>query len=165
MKTLAATLIVVMGWFNIINAQTPAHKAAVQTLVTNFARSFNAHDAKAFAMAFAQDADFTNWLGMSAQGRGEIEEFHVSVLTVMYKNGAINVTNSTIRFIRPDVAVVDVRSEVTGGLTPDGKSVPLMKFMTNWTVAKETDGNWLIKVMHNARLPEGMETPLLNQKR
>lgn len=138
-----------------------ADEKAVRTLVGNFNNAFNAHDVKAFGAVFATDADFTNWLGMSAHGRANIETFHVPVLTVMYKNGTQKVLSSNIRFIRPDVAAVDVRSEVTGGLTPDGKAAPLMKFLLNWTVTKEPNGQWLIKVMHNNRLPE-MPAPLLN---
>lgn len=150
-------------WLTNAHAQTPTDETAVRNLVTAFNNAFNAHDAKAFAATFAEDADFTNWRGTSVRGRAKIEEFHVPVLTVRYKNGSQKVIDSTIRFIRPDVAVVNVRSEVTGGTTPDGKTDPLLRFSLNWTVAKEASGQWLIKVMHNARLPE-MEIPLPNQK-
>jgi len=97
-----------------------ADETAVRSLVLAFNKAFNTHDVKAFAATFAEDADFTNWRGMSAHGRAKIEEFHVPVLTVIYKNGTQKVTDTKIRFLKPDVAVVDVRSEVTGGMTPDG---------------------------------------------
>lgn len=163
MKILFNICFLISLWHLTAYAQTPADEAAVKALVENFNNAFNAHDSKAFAATFAEDADFTNWRGMSAQGRAKIEEFHVPVLTVIYKNGVQKVVDSRIRFIKPDVAAVDVRSEVTGGLTPDGKQTPLMKFLLNWTVTKEPNGQWLIKVMHNARLPE-MEATLLNKK-
>lgn len=141
-----------------------ADETAVRILIENFNRAFNAHDAKTFAAAFANDADFTNWRGMSVHGRAAIEEFHVPVLTVMYKNGVQKIVDTQVRFIRPDVAAVDVRSEVTGGVMPDGKAAPLLKFLLNWTVTKEGNGQWLIKVMHNARMPEMDAPPTANQK-
>ncbi|GAB3640336.1 SgcJ/EcaC family oxidoreductase [Spirosoma arcticum] len=163
MKKLVAISLLSVVWLANVNAQTPTDEAAVRGVITAFNKAFNAHDAKAFGAVFAEDADFTNWRGTSAHGRAKIEEFHVPVLTVMYKNGVQEIVDSTVRFIKPDVAVVDVRSEVTGGVTPDGKASPLLKFLLNWTVTKETNGQWLIKVMHNARLPELEATPP-NQK-
>lgn len=161
MKNLLVLFLLSIVCLTNARAQTAADETAVRNVITTFNEAFNAHDAKAFAAVFAEDADFTNWRGMSAHGRAKIEAFHVPVLTVMYKNGVQKVVDSTVRFVRPDVAVVDVRSEVTGGVTPDGKASPLLKFLLNWTVTKESSGQWLIKVMHNARLPE-MEA--INQK-
>lgn len=163
MKNLSITLLLLIVWLANVQAQTPTDEAAVRGVITAFNKAFNAHDAKAFAAVFANDADFTNWRGTSAHGRAKIEAFHVPVLTVMYKNGVQKIVDSTVRFIKPDVAVVDVRSEVTGGVTPDGKSDSLRRFLLNWTVTKETSGQWLIKVMHNARMPE-MEAAFPNQK-
>lgn len=142
---------------------SPADEAALRRVVTAFNDAFNAHDPKAFAATFAEDADFTNWMGTPAHGRAEIEKFHVPVLTVRYKNGSQKITDTKIRLVRSDVAEVEVRSEVIGGLAPDGQPVPPMKFMLNWTVTKNGTGQWLIEVMHNARLPEATAPPL-NQK-
>ncbi|MGV3557491.1 SgcJ/EcaC family oxidoreductase [Larkinella arboricola] len=154
MKNLVVSLTVLMLSLSTVFAQSAADQKAVESLVTQFGQAFNAHDPKAFAAAFAEDADFTNWLGQSAHGRSEIEQFHVPVLTVMYKNGVQQLTPPRIRFLSPTIAVVDIRSEVKGGVSPDGNQLPLLKFLLNWTVTKEPNEQWLIKVMHNARLPE-----------
>lgn len=47
-----------------VKAQT-ADETAVNSLVVRFATAFNAHDTKAFAATFSEDADFTNWVGLS----------------------------------------------------------------------------------------------------
>jgi uncharacterized protein (TIGR02246 family) len=93
----------------------------------------------------------------------EIEAFHIPVFTLVYKNGSQHLTDIHIRLLRPDVASVDVRSDVTGGKTFDGKDIPLVKFLMSWTVTKEADGHWLIKVIHNTRLPD-MGTPPIYKK-
>ncbi len=148
---------------SLVQAQTgtAADETAIKSLITAFGDAFSAHDPKALGATFAEDADFTNWLGMSAHGRAAIAEFHVPVLTVVYKNAPPKMTGSTIRFIRPDVAAVDVRSEAAGAMTPDGKPDELRKFLVNWIVTKEANGQWLIKVMHNSRL---MDIPSANPK-
>src|SRR6516162_8104394 len=41
--------------------------------------AWNRHDASAFSMAFVEDADFTNVVGMSAHGRTEIDKFYAEI--------------------------------------------------------------------------------------
>ncbi|TKT94255.1 SgcJ/EcaC family oxidoreductase [Dyadobacter frigoris] len=134
------------------SSKTTADKAGIDSLIVSFSKAFNAHDPKAFTANFTRDADFTNWLGISEHGWAEIEESHIPVLTVMYKNAQQKITSSSVRFIRPDVAAVDIRAEVSGGVARDGKVLPLMNFLLNWTVTKESNGKWLITVMHNTRI-------------
>jgi ketosteroid isomerase-like protein len=43
---------------------------AIKDVLRDFADAWNRRDAKAFSLVFAEDADFTNVVGMSAQGRG-----------------------------------------------------------------------------------------------
>ena len=162
MKRLLLFLLLSLALWVPAQAQT-ADETAVKALVVRFGDAFNAHDPKAFAATFAEDADFTNWVGQSAHGRAEIETFHIPILTLVYKNGVQKITDTQVRFIRPDVAAVDVRSDVTGGKTFDGKDLSQVKFLLNWTVTKEPDGRWLIKVMHNTRLPD-TGTPPVYQK-
>jgi uncharacterized protein (TIGR02246 family) len=159
MKRLLLLLALGFGLRVLAQAQT-ADETAVKALVARYDDAFNAHDTKAFAATFAPDADFTNWVGQSAHGRTEIEAFHVPILTLVYKNGIQKITDTQVRFIRPDVAAVDVRSDVTGGKTFDGKDLPMVKFLMNWTATKEPDGHWFIKVMHNTRLPDTGTPPV-----
>lgn len=97
MKSILMTLFLSALWLTNACAQTPADETAVRNLVAAFKDAFNAHDAKAFAALFAEDADFINWRGMPAHGRAKIEEFHVPVLTVIYKNGVHKIVDSTIK--------------------------------------------------------------------
>lgn len=61
-------------------------------------------------------------------------------------------TGIKIRFIRPDVAAVDVRWEMIGAKASDGQEIPLRKGLLNFIMTKECD-KWLIMVMHNMDLP------------
>jgi hypothetical protein len=55
---------------------TSAEQTAVRNVLTAIGDAWNKHDAEAFSMVFADDADFTNVIGMSAHGRTEIAKFH-----------------------------------------------------------------------------------------
>ena len=161
MRTVTLFVALILGMPLPLRAQTgtPADETAIKSLITAFMDAFKTHDPKAFGATFADDADFTNWVGLSAHGRADIETFHVPVLTVIYKNGTQKIVDTSIRFIRPDVAAVDVRVEMAGAVTPDGKPDGLRKFLMNWTVTKEANDQWLIKVMHNTRLMDMPPAP------
>jgi uncharacterized protein (TIGR02246 family) len=57
-----------------------------------------------------------------------------------------------VRFIRPDVAAVDIRWSQKGALGPDGEPWGDRKGLMNW-VAEKRDGRWLVAASHNMDLP------------
>jgi uncharacterized protein (TIGR02246 family) len=64
---------------------------------------------------------------MSAHGRAEIEKFHAPMFATRFKDTHLKITNSKIRFIKPDVAAVDGWWEMTGAKTQEGKEIPLRR--------------------------------------
>jgi uncharacterized protein (TIGR02246 family) len=124
----------------------------IRKALDDFVEAWNRHDAKAFSMVFAEDADFTNVRGTSARGRGEIEKFHAPLFATRFRDTVQKITETKIRFIKPDAAAVDARWEMTGARGPDGQAIPLRKGLLNFVMAKEGD-KWLIVVMHNMDLP------------
>jgi uncharacterized protein (TIGR02246 family) len=137
---------------------TPKDEAAVRDLVKAFETASNKHDAKAFASVFASDAHFTNVLGTTRHGRKAIEEFHrplfegdTSKGTPSFKNAVLKIDEVTVRFLRPDVASVDIRWTQTGSVAPDGRDRGTRKRLMSWVVTKE-NGTWQVAVMHNMDL-------------
>ena len=124
----------------------------IQKVLAQQADAWNRHDAKAFSIVFAEDADFTNVVGMSAHGRAEIEKFHAPMFATRFKDTHLNITNTKIRFIKPDVAAVDGWWLMTGAKTQEGKEIPLRRGLLNFVMTKE-GGQWFITVMHNMDLP------------
>jgi uncharacterized protein (TIGR02246 family) len=121
-------------------------------VLSDFVEAWNKHDAKAFSMVFAEDADFTNVRGTSASGRIEIEKFHAPLFATRFKDTKQTLTKSKIRFIRPDVAAVDAWWEMTGARGPEGQNLPLRTGLLNFVMTKDGD-KWRITVMHNMDLP------------
>src|SRR5271170_7576829 len=98
-----------------VDVEQAADKTAINAAITDrFLAGWNTHDAHLFATAFALDADFTNVRGVGASGRGNIEQFHAQVFQKMFMQSHLTAEVKRIRFLKPDVAVVDVRWEMTG---------------------------------------------------
>jgi uncharacterized protein (TIGR02246 family) len=100
---------------------------------------------------FAEDADFTNWRGMGETGRSKIEEFHAPTFTTIFKNSHQKYSDIKIRFIRDDVAAVDVHWEMTGATDTQGNPRPDRQGLLSFVMAKDA-GRWQISVMHNLDL-------------
>jgi len=125
----------------------------IKQVLTGFVETWNRHDAKAFSMLFAEDADFTNVRGMSAHGRTEVEKMHAPRFATNFKDSNQKITETKIRFITPDVAAVDARWEMTGAKGQDGQEIPLRKGLLSFIMTRSS-GQWLIMIMHNMDLPQ-----------
>jgi uncharacterized protein (TIGR02246 family) len=137
----------------------PTDEAAIRRLAAALETTHNKHDANQFAAIFAPDGDFTNVKGMSARGRQAIEEFHRPLFegdtsrgNPSFKNAVLKIAEVRVRFLRPDVASVDILWTQSGSVAPDGKDRGIRKGLANWIVTKEK-GNWQVAVMHNMDLP------------
>lgn len=131
---------------------------AINVLVAAFGDAFAKLDAHAFSMVFHEDADFTNVWGMTAHGRKAIEEFHRPLLEgdgtgviPSFKHAAFKVLDTRIRFIRSDVATVDVTWSQTGAVQ-NGHDMGFRKGLLMLIATRER-GGWGIAVMHNMDLP------------
>ena len=115
--------------------------------------AWNQHDAHALSMAFVDDADFTNVVGMSAHGRTEIDKFYAAMFATNFKESQLAMPGTKIRFITPDVTAVDVRWDMAGAKTRDGQKIPLRKGLANFIMTRSSS-QWLVTVMHNMDLPQ-----------
>jgi uncharacterized protein (TIGR02246 family) len=129
-----------------------ADDQGIRQVLTGFVEAWNRHDANAFSTAFSEDADFTNVRGMNAHGRSGIEKFHAPLFTSIFKDSILKITESKVRYIKPDVAAVDAKWEMAGAKTADGQEVPLRKGLLSLVMIKQS-GQWHITIMHNMELP------------
>lgn len=127
-------------------------RAAIARTVAAFLGAWNKHDAHAFAMTFTEDADFTNVAGTHAQGRSSVESFHAPLFTGIFKESHQTAEIRSIRFLTLDLAAVDVDWKMTGARAQDGTPRPERRGLLNWVMARQSDGVWLIQIMHNTDL-------------
>lgn len=123
-------------------------RAAIAKAVQNYMDSWNSHDVRAVAMTYAEDCDFVNNFGDVTHGRAGMEATFGPFMTGVYS--ATNQTGKvrSIRFLKPDVAAVDVDWEMTGAKNQDGTLRPTRKGIHSLVMTKQSDGTWLITIMH-----------------
>ena len=132
------------------NTQTPqnssADEAAIRKVVQQVQDGWNAHDAKTHATAFAPDADYVVVNGVHDKGRETIEKRHTELFTGIYKNSRNVATIKSIRFLRPDVAVVhnewNLLHDVSDSETRKGHAM-------NTMVLTKEKGKWSIAAYQN----------------
>ena len=127
--------------------------AAIKQVVADYADAFNHHDAHATAMLFAEGADFTNLRGATRHGWNDIEQIFVTLYSGILKNAHRTDTVKNVRFLTPDIAVVDDLWEISGSKTPDGADNPDRKGLFDWVVTK-VKGRWEITVFHEVEFPK-----------
>jgi uncharacterized protein (TIGR02246 family) len=98
-------------------------------------------DARAIGALFVEDADLVDQAGVMHHGRAAIEERYQKLFEGAYKGAQANLEIASIRFVRPEVAVVDGTYELTGMKSAEGQDLPPAKGMfTN--VSVKQNGQW-----------------------
>jgi len=87
-------------------------EGAIQAILQQFETAWNAYDSVSLAALFAEDANFIHIFGGQLDGRTAIEASHRIIFNTIYKGSHASFTLRSIRFVRPDVAVVFARAHV-----------------------------------------------------
>jgi uncharacterized protein (TIGR02246 family) len=135
-----------------VMAQNTADEAAIRTIVAEQAAAWDAGSGARYAGRVADDVSFTNLFGMVIYGKAAFVARHSEILATFYKGTTKHHSIRKIRFVTPDVAIVDIDNEVhgvkamPGGITvpPDGViKTQLME------VFVRRGGEWWIEAYHN----------------
>jgi uncharacterized protein (TIGR02246 family) len=152
------TLVTVVAGSLLIYPQLPAQttspeeEAKIRAIVQDEADAWNRGDAEAFGARYAEDGSFTNVIGQQLYGKKAFIAQHVQIFATIYKGSHNTFTIGKIKFLRPDVAVVDIGGVLTGAnrFPPGMKAfedgalhVKLQEVMTR------ENGTWWIAAFHN----------------
>lgn len=137
-------------------AEMSKDEASVRQIVQQIEAGWNSRDGKAFAAYFAADADYVVVDGMYVKGRDAIEKGHQRIFNTIFKDSTNHGTVQSVRFLRPDIAVVHVEWQLTvrsGGKESLGVAMNTI-FMT------KDGGRWSIAAFHNtSKRPVVFEPP------
>lgn len=123
-------------------------RAAITQAVQNYMDMWNKHDVHAVAMTYTEDCDFVNTFGSLTHGRAGMEATFKPFMTGVYSETHQTGQVRSIRFLKPDVAAVDVDWQMTGAKNQDGTVRPTRKGIHSLIMTKQSDGSWLIAIMH-----------------
>ncbi len=131
---------------------TQQDTTAINALVNSLTDAWNRGDAHAFATHYAADGSFTNILGTTLFGHDPFEKQHQMIFSTIYKGSTVTFTTDRIQFLRPDVALVDVTSHLSGvaGFPPGIKPNPDGSIETKLLLVLTREaGAWWIAAFHN----------------
>jgi uncharacterized protein (TIGR02246 family) len=128
----------------------------VLALNTTLHSALNAHDGHAFSEPWTDDADHVNIFGDVVVGRTAIAASSVFAFTTMMSEVVSEATVRDLRFLTPDVALLDI-DQTLRGMAP-GPNGPLPWIVDGALrtrvkiVAVSRDGRWLVASFQNTAI-------------
>ncbi len=133
------------------NALSKEDDAAVREVIGGTVKALNAHDMKAFAKLFCEDAEWINIVGMHWRGREAILKAHSAFLDTVFKDNRMKLDAIETRSLGNGYATA-VATITHGEFTaPSGKVVPTAQNRVTHVLVKGTDG-WKIVHGHNVQV-------------
>lgn len=136
-----------------IMAQTEQDKDSIRRLLAEYVSAFNHHDPHKMASFWTEDGDLITVWGQLATNRTDVEK-------ILRKNNEEKLKNSTLeesiefmRFVTPDVAVIDVDRVIFKMLDPHGKEMTPQTSHGFYVVVKRNN-KWQIVAFRSYVLKE-----------
>jgi uncharacterized protein (TIGR02246 family) len=139
-------------------AQDATSEAEIRAIVAEQAAAWSAGDGARFSRHVSSDVSFTNLFGMVMYGGDAFTRRQIEILSTFFKGTTKRHTIRRIRFVTPDVAIVDIDNEVHGvKAVPPGISVPPDGVLRSqlMQVFVHRGGTWLVEAFHNVDVKPG----------
>jgi uncharacterized protein (TIGR02246 family) len=125
-------------------------EGAIQAILQQIEAAWNAYDSVSIAALFAEDANFIQIFGGQLDGRTAIEAAHRFIFNTIYRDSHASFTLRSIRFVRPDVAVVFARAQVK---FKENNEMCEIETRPTLIVVKE-QAKWQIVAFQNTKISE-----------
>ena len=142
--------------------QAAPDETAVRNIIQEEITAWNSGDAAAYSRHFAEDGTCTNIRGELFTGRQAFIQRHDYLFKGPFHGSTLKQDIVSLRFIRPDVAVVEVLTSVTGiqklspGTNTDDKGRLRTRLLQ--VIAKD-GGEWKIVAYHNTDVKSDVPVP------
>jgi len=148
-------------------ARAQTDDQAVRKLPQEFCDAWAKHDGHQLATIMADDVDFVtvgaNWL----HGRADFEKYHSRLLSGRFKEAALTLLQTEVRFLQPDMAAIHWSWKIVGDQDFDGTPRRQPRFGLMTMIAQKRNGIWQVVVAQNTNtIPgtppeiEGIKTPI-----
>jgi uncharacterized protein (TIGR02246 family) len=123
-------------------------EAAIRAIIVSLSDAWTKGDAQLWGKQFAEDADFTAWMGAYVKGREVITSEHGRIFQTIYKGTKLRMNVRSIRFLRKDVAVVLAE----GSVVKKEEEFPSTPQVVPAIILTKEKGQWQIVVFQNTRV-------------
>ena len=113
---------------------------AIRKWMSDYTVAWNKHDARSLALLFREDADFVGGSGGIFRGRSQIERLMAEEFSAPLKEWKLTNAIEDIRFLKPDIAIVNGTYEATG-IGSNAQSAPLKGLYT--VIMGKERGQWV----------------------
>lgn len=142
--------------------QARPDESAIRTIIQEEVTAWNAGDAVAYARHFSADGVFVNIRGEYFTGVQAFIKQHEFLFNGPFHGSTLHQDIVSIQFVRPDVAVVEVLTAVTGikKLSPGTNTDKKGRLRTRLLqVLVKNGGEWKITDYHNTDIKAGVPVP------
>jgi uncharacterized protein (TIGR02246 family) len=150
-RSIAALSILLTLYSFAVSQNTNDHskdEAAIRAIIANLNDAWTKGDAKLWGRQFAEDADFTAWMGAYVKGREVITSEHGRIFQTIYKGTKLRLNVRSIRFLRGDVVVVLAE----GSVIKKEEEFPSTPQVVPAVILTKEKGQWQIAVFQNTRV-------------
>jgi uncharacterized protein (TIGR02246 family) len=151
MKKCSLYLVFILFFGVCAHAQNKTDEAAVRAIPQAFVAAWAKHDAHELAKVMSENVDFVNISADWLHGRQNFEIYHTRLFAGVYKHTEITQLDAVVRFLRPDVAVVNWSWSLTDEDAPKSEPRRGMFMM----VVEKRAGGWLVADAENTPHFEG----------
>jgi uncharacterized protein (TIGR02246 family) len=153
-------ILATMLFATMLGAQSAPDEKAVRKVIQDEGAAWNKGDAQAYSRDFATDGTFTNILGMFFRGHKAFQDRHEEIFKGMFRGTVLQQEVVSLKFVRPDVAVVETLTWVSGfsqsgpppGTHTDAKGRLCTRLLQ---VLVRDGGEWKIATYHNVDVKPG----------
>ena len=157
MRKVFLTLLVSSVVYNTSN-QTPDDREAVNNVATAFLNSFKKHNFSDTNTYTIQDVNVINPAGMWWKKRADVQKAFHTFHQTFFKNVTMTEESRSVRFIDPDVAIINLIVKMSAFYPPDGVDRGNNKRGDNRNVATmvvvKKDNKWLLASAQNTAIDE-----------
>lgn len=142
--------------------QASPDETAVRSIIHDEIAAWNSGDAVAFSRHFAADGTFTNIRGQFFTGREAFTEKHDFIFKGVYRGTTMKQDVVSLKFVRPDVAIVETLTAVIGiqkpspGMSTDDKGRLRSRLLQ---IMVKDGGEWKIVTFHNTDVRPDVPVP------
>jgi uncharacterized protein (TIGR02246 family) len=152
LPTTAAALFLVTRPADRTTQASATDEAQIRAIVEEQGTAWNAGDAIAFSKSFAENGSFTNIRGTVFYGHQAFEDRHREIFAGFFKGSKLAMYIARIRFVRRDVAIVDLATELSNltGAPPGVRPNAAGRILTRLQqVFVKDNGVWRVESYHN----------------
>ena len=139
-------------------AQSPRDEAAIRSIVQNETDTWNKGDAVGYSKDFSTNGTFTNIRGQFFTGYDGFLKQHQVIFDGIFRNTTLDQRVVSLKFVRPDVAIVETLTAVAGlAQPPTGVALHDGRIRTRLLqIVVREKGVWKIVTYHNTDVKPGI---------